>query len=175
MMVHYTARQTPLTPEVKQLCEKRLKSLEKLMRGVIEVDLIFSAPRNRQIVEINVKAKGAGMVVREEGLELVRVLARAFDNLEKKLKKDKEKFREKKRRKGREIMPEMTAPLAPEASRRIIRSQEVSPKPMTADEAALQLDQTKKDILVFRTFGSERWAVLYRRKDGHYGLVEPEG
>lgn len=175
MMVHFTARRTPLTPEVKQFCEKRLKSLEKLMRGVIEVDLIFSAPRNRRMVEIHVKAKGAGLVVQEEGLELMRVLAQAFDNLEKKLKKDKEKFREKKRRKGREIMPEAPAPAAAETGRRIIRSDDVSPKPMTADEAALQLDQTKKDILVFRKFGSERWAILYRRKDGHYGLVEPEG
>lgn len=175
MMVHYTARRTPLTPEVKQFCEKRLKALEKLMRGVIEVDLIFSAPRNRQMVEINVKARGAGLVVQEEGLELMRVLPRAFDNLEKKLKKAKEKFREKKRRQGREIMPEMTAPAAAETGRRIIRSQDVSPKPMTAEEAALQLDQTKKDILVFRKFRSERWAILYRRKDGHYGLVEPEG
>jgi putative sigma-54 modulation protein len=175
MMVHYTARRTPLAPEVKQFCEKRLKSLEKLMRGVIEVDLIFSATRNRQMVEIHVKAKGAGLVVQEEGLELMRVLIQAFDNLEKKLKKDKEKFREKKRRKGREIMPEVTVPAAAETGRRIIRSGDVSPKPMSAEEAALQLDQTKRDILVFRKFGSERWAILYRRKDGHYGLVEPEG
>jgi len=174
MMVHYTARRTPLIPEVKQFCEKRLKSLEKLMRGVIEVDLIFSAPRNRQMVEIHVKAKGAGLVVQEEGLELMRVLIQAFDNLEKKLKKDKEKFREKKRRQGREIMREVTAPAA-ETGRRIIRSDDVSPKPMSAEEAALQLDLTKKDILVFRKFESERWAILYRRKDGHYGLVEPEG
>jgi len=175
MMVHYTARKTPLTLEVKQYCDKRVKSLEKLMRGVIEVDLIFSAPRNRQMVEIHVKAKGAGLVVQEEGLELMRVLMQAFDNLEKKLKKDKEKFREKKRRKGREIMPEMPAPAAAEKGRRIIRGDDVSPKPMTAEEAALQLDRTKKDILVFRKLGSERWAILYRRKDGHYGLVEPEG
>jgi putative sigma-54 modulation protein len=175
MMVHYTARKTPLTSEVKPYCEKRLKSMDKLMRGVIEVDLIFSAPRNRQMVEIHLKAKGGGLVVQEEGLELMRVLDQAFDNLEKKLKKDKEKLREKKRRRGREIMPEMTPPASAETGRRIIRSNDVSPKPMTADEAALQLDQTKKDILVFRTFGSERWAILYRRKDGHYGLVEPEG
>ena len=121
MMVHYTARQTPLTPEVKQFCDKRLKFLEKLMRGVLEVDLIFSAPRNRQMVEIHVKAKGAGLVVQEEGLELMRVLTQAFDNLEKKLKKDKEKFREKKRRKGREIMPEMAPSAAAETGRRRLR------------------------------------------------------
>jgi len=64
---------------------------------------------------------------------------------------------------------------APKAGRRIIPGNEVSVKPLTVEEAALLLDESKRDILVFRKLGSERWAVLYRRKDGQVGLVEPEG
>jgi len=176
MIVHFTARQAPLAAEVKQYCEKRLKSLDKLLKAAHEVDLIFAAAKNRQLVEVHVKAKGGGLVVQEEGPELMRVLDRAFDNLERKLKKDKEKFREKKRRKGRELLPEVAVPAGgPEAGQRIMRSDEISLKPMSVEEAALRLDETKKDILAFRKMGSERWAILYRRKDGHYALLEPEG
>ncbi len=176
MIVHYTARQTALTPEVKQYCEKRLKSLDKLMQRVLETDLIFTTTRNkRHLVEIHVKAKGVGMVVKDENDELMRALSLAFDSLERKLKKDKEKLRERKRRTTREAPVEAPTPAAPERARRIIAGNDVSPKPMTVDEAALLLDQAHKDVLVFRKLGSERWAVLYRRQDGNYGLVEPEG
>jgi putative sigma-54 modulation protein len=180
MMVHYTARQTTLTPEVKQYCEKRLKAMDKLMRRVLEVDLIFTTARNkRHWVEIHVKAKGAGLVVQDEDEELMKAAALAFDNLEKKLKRDKDKFRERKRRQGREAAAPEAVPAEveaePEAGRRIIAGNDVSVKPMTVDEAALILDEAKKDVLVFRKLGSEKWAVLYRRRDGHYGLVEPEG
>ncbi len=180
MIVHYTARQTVLTPEVKQYCEKRLKALDKLLRRALEVDLIFTTARNkRHWVEIHVKAKGAGLVVQDEDEELMKAAALAFDNLEKKLKRDKDKFREKKRRPRREMPgPEAVpaeAEVEPETGRRIIAGNDVSAKPMTVDEAALILDEAKKDVLVFRKLGSEKWAVLYRRRDGNYGLVEPEG
>jgi len=175
MIVHYTARQETLTAELKQFCEKRLKSLDKLLQRVIEVNLVFGASKSRHFAEIHLKAKGAGLVVREEGPELIRALSLAFDTLEKKMKKDKDKFREKKRRPGREILPSEPPVPSPEAGRRIIRSTDMSLKPMSVEEAALLLDEAKKEILVFRKLGSERWAVLYRRKDGQYGLVEPEG
>jgi putative sigma-54 modulation protein len=175
MIVHYTARQTALTPEVKQYCDRRLKSLEKLMRRVLEVDLIFATARKRHLVEIHVKAKGSGLVVQDEDPELRKALSLAFDNLEKKLKKDKDKVREKKRRPAREASFEAPPLGMSELGRRIIPGSDVSSKPMTVEEAVLVLDEAKKDVLVFRKLGSERWAVLYRRKDGHYGLVEPEG
>ncbi len=178
MIVHFTARQTALTPEVKQYCEKRLKGLDKLLRRALEVDLIFTTARNkRHWVEIHVKAKGAGLVVQDEDEELMKAAALAFDNLEKKLKRDKDKFREKKRRPSREMVaPEVLPAEADlETRRRIIAGNDVSAKPMTIDEAALILDDAKKDVLVFRKLGSEKWAVLYRRRDGNYGLVEPEG
>jgi hypothetical protein len=45
---------------------------------------------------------------------------------------------------------------------------------MTLEEALIQFDLKKKEVLVFRIMGEEKWAVLFRRKDGHYGLVQPE-
>ncbi len=174
MNVHFTARQTKLTPDLRQYCEKRLDSLEKLLGSVIEVDVICSVERNRSKAEIHVKAKGANLVVVEETLEMSNSLNRAFDHLEKKIKKEREKFRERKRRSSREKREISFVAEPGEGEKRIIRSQDYSLKPMPLDEALIQFDLKKRDIFVFRKSGSEKWAVLFRRKDGNYGLVEPE-
>ena len=174
MNLHFTARKTDLTPEVRQYCEKRLSALEKLLGSVLEVDIILSAAKARNRAEIHVLAKGVGLVVEEETPEMLNSLNRAFDNLEKKIKKEREKFRQRRRRKGRE-RKDLALPIeAEEPMRRIVRSSNYSPKPMSVEDAVLQLDAKNREVFVFREEGSEKWAVLFRRKDGNVGLVKPE-
>ena len=176
MNVHFTARQTSLTPEVEEYCRHRLDALSKIFSGVTDVDVILVHERNRHKAEIHVRAKGAGVVVLEESHDLMNSLNLAFDDLERKVKKERAKFRDKKRRGGRE-RKEIGLPSAVEpapAEKRIIRTAATASKPMTLEEAAIQLDLKKREVLVFRMEGTEKWTVLFRRKDGHYGLVEPE-
>jgi putative sigma-54 modulation protein len=174
MNVHFTARRTDLTPEVRRYCEKRLKALEKLLDTALEVDIILSAQKNTSRAEIHVLAKGAGLVVVEETPDLFDSLNRAFDSLEKKVKKERSKFRERKRRKGRERKDLGLETETEEPVRRIVQSPHYSLKPMTVEEAAVQLDMKNREVFVFRKQGSEKWAVIFRRKDGHFGLVEPD-
>jgi putative sigma-54 modulation protein len=174
MIVHFTARQTELAPETRAYCEKRLQSLEKLMGSVIEVDVILSSEKYRHKTEILVKAKGASLKVAKETNDLMNSLNLAFENLEKKVKKEREKWRDKKRRKGRGRKQFPAAAEMEAETKRIIRSEDYSLKPMAVEEALLQFDLEKRDVFLFRKSGSEKWAVVYRRKDGHYGLIEPE-
>lgn len=174
MIVHFTARRMEITPEVRTYCEKRLKALEKLMGSVIEVDLILSVQKYRYKVEIHVKAKGAGLIVEEETHDLMNSLNLAFENLEKKVKKEREKWREKKRRKGRGRKQLAYPREKEEETRRVVRSGDYSLKPMLLEEALLQFDLEKRDVFLFRKSGSEKWAVIFRRKDGHYGLIDPD-
>jgi putative sigma-54 modulation protein len=163
-----------LTPEVKGYCEKRLKALEKLMGSVIEVDLILSVEKYRYKAEIHVKAKGAGLMVAEETHDLMNSLNLAFENLEKKVKKEREKWREKKRRKGRERKQLAFPPEREPETPRVVPSQDYSVKPLLLEEALLQFEAEKRDVFLFRKSGSEKWAVIFRRKDGHYGLIDPD-
>jgi putative sigma-54 modulation protein len=174
MNIHYTARQAALTPEIKAYCEKRLGRLKGLVGDVLDVNVILIVQKNRNKAEINVRAKGGGLVVVEETLDMMDSLNRAFDNLEKKVRKERVKGRDRRRRGGRErkvLTPVLEAPV-PE--KRVIRSQHFSLKPMSIEEALIQIDIKSKEVFLFRREGSEEWAVIYRRKDGHYGLVEPE-
>jgi putative sigma-54 modulation protein len=174
MNIHYTARQATLTPEIKAYCEKRLGRLKDLVGNVLDVNVILIVQKNRNKAEINVRAKGGGLVVVEETMDMMDSLNRAFDNLEKKVRKERVKGRDKRRRGGRERKVLVPVLEAPEPEKRVIRSQHFSLKPMSIEEALIQIDIRSKEVFLFRREGSEEWAVIYRRKDGHYGLVEPE-
>ena len=174
MNVHYTARKAALTPEIQAYCEKRLSRLRNLVDDVLDLNVILNVQKNRNKAEINLRAKGRGLVVVEETLDMMDSLNRAFDNLETKVRKERAKWREKKRRGGRERKALAPVLEAPEPEKRVIRSGHYSLKPMSLEEALVQIDIKNKEVFLFRREGMEEWAVLYRRKDGHYGLVEPE-
>ncbi len=174
MSVNFTARNTQITPGIEEYCEKRVQSLERVLGQKISVDLILSVEKYRHKVEINVKIKRALLNAVEETNEMMSSLGLAFDNIEKRIKKEREKLRERKRRKIRE-KEVLSSPIeAEESQRRIIRSRDYSLKPMSVEEALLQFDLENKEVFMFRKLGSEKWAAIYRRKDGNYGLVEPE-
>jgi putative sigma-54 modulation protein len=174
MRTHFTSRQGHLTPEVKSYCEARIADLERMLGPSADADIIMSREKNREKAEVHVKAKGAGLVVIEESADMLVSLGLAFDALEKRIKKEREKFREKKRRVGLE-RKEQALPSEPgEAGPRITRVAYFSAKPMSLGEALIQIETKKKEVFVFRMESTEKWTVLFRRKNGSFGLVQPE-
>jgi putative sigma-54 modulation protein len=173
MNVHYTARKAALTPEIRAYCEKRLARLKDLVDAVLDVNVILNIQRTRNKAEIHVRAKGVGYVVIEETQDMMDSLNRAFDTLETRIRKDRAKWREKKRRGGRERKALAPVVAVPEPENRVIRASFFSLKPMSLEEAIIQLDAKAKEVFLFRREGSQEWAAVYRRKDGQYGLIEP--
>ena len=174
MIINYTARHTNVTPDIKKYCEKRIKSLEKILGHSIDADVLLSVEKYRHKVDINLKTKKAAFKTVEETHDMTSSLVGAFDHLEKRVKKEREKLREKKRRRIRETVTFVPSEEREERQKRVIRSQSYSMKPMSLKEAIVLFEASKNEILLFRTAGKEGWAVIYRRRDGHYGLVEPE-
>lgn len=174
MRINYTARHTKISEEMKQYCEKRIQALEKMLGHPIDADILVSVEKYRHKVEINLKTKMATLNTVEETHDMTSSLAGAFDHLEKRVKKEREKLREKKRRKIREA--ENYPSLVEEGDRpkKVIRSRNYMMKPMSLDEARMQLETYKEGVFLFRMMGTESWAVLFRRKDGNYGLIEPK-
>ncbi|MBU4204408.1 MAG: sigma 54 modulation/S30EA ribosomal C-terminal domain-containing protein, partial [Acidobacteria bacterium] len=95
---------------------------------------------------------------------------RAYLIEEEKRKKEKNS----KKRKESERESGLVPPAEEETRKKVIRSQDYSLKPMSVEEALIQLDSGKKEVFVFRHIGSEKWAVVYKRRDGHFGFIEPE-
>ena len=173
MKINFTARHTEISSEMKEYCEKRLLSLEKVLGYSVDADLILSVEKYRHKADINVKTKRMTLNTVEETQDMTSSLGLAFDNIEKRVKKEREKLHEKKRRKIKQKKEE-SASSESEEQKKVIRSRNFSLKPMTLDEALLQFESSKMEAFIFRRFESEKWVALFRRKDGHFGLIEPE-
>jgi putative sigma-54 modulation protein len=174
MNVYLTARHMTLTPAIRQFCDKQIKALNKKIGPETNVDIILSAEKQRHKAEIHAVGRGINIVLIEENDDILSALNLAFSGLARKLRKAKEKRREQKRRGGRERKAILPAEEPPEPRRRVIPGNEYSLKPMSVEEALLRLEEKNRDVFLFRKQGRERWALVYRRRDGHYGLVEPE-
>jgi putative sigma-54 modulation protein len=100
-----------------------------------------------------------------------------LDKLEKQIKKNKQKIRERRpgvKAKNIALM-EADINLPDEELVREIKVKNIEYKPMDVEEAVLQMDLLSNNFLVFTNARSDRVNVLYRRKDGHYGLIQPNG
>jgi putative sigma-54 modulation protein len=174
MKINYTARHTKVSEDMKTYCEKRIQSLEKLLGHPIHADILLSVEKYRHKVEIKLKTRMATLNTVEETHDMSSSLVGAFDHLEKRVKKEREKLRGRKRKKTRErgIYPVVIK--EEEKPKKVIRSQNYTMKPLSIDEARMQLDSSKEEALLFRTMGTDGWAVLFKRKDGNYGLIEPK-
>lgn len=173
MTINFTARNAQITPDIRDYCQKRIKGLEKILGSSIETDILLSVEKYRHKAEINIKSRRISVNAADETQDMMSALAVAFDNLERRIKKEIEKLRERKRRKNREkelfLITEKGEPRP-----RIIKSNDYSVKPMSLEEALLQFNMSQKDVFAFRKAGSEKWVFIYRRKDGNLGLIEPE-
>jgi len=99
----------------------------------------------------------------------------ALDKLEKQIKKSKQKIRERRsasKNRNRSMLEE-TDIVPDEDAERQVKIRNIEYKPMDIEEAVLQMDLIEDNFLVFTNARSDRINVLYRRKDGHYGLIQP--
>jgi putative sigma-54 modulation protein len=178
MTIEYTGRQTEVPQALKTLAERKLRKLSRTLRGITHVHVILSADKHRKIAELTVHSRHLDLSASEESADLGVSLANVLDKLTRQAQRHLGKRRELKRRPA--PRPEATpARAAREAAAdgggpRVIRNRRFMVKPMTVDEAALEMGQSRDGLVVFRDALTERVSVLYRRKDGTLGLIEPE-
>jgi putative sigma-54 modulation protein len=178
MQVEYTGRHTEVTPALRSLAEKKLAKLAKVLPGITNVHVILAVDKHRETAEITVHSAHLDLTAAEESDDLGTSLATVMDKLTRQAQKRVGRLRERKRRSRTAAV--WTGVLAPAAGgdgavgTRVVRSRRFVAKPMTVDEAVVEVEATDDGLLVFRDADTERLNVLYRRKDGHLGLIEPE-
>jgi putative sigma-54 modulation protein len=174
LQIEYTGRHTEITPALRDLAEKKLGKLDKTLRGgITHAHVILSVSKHREIAEVTVHFSHSDLTATFESGDLATSLAEAIDKLARQAQKHRGKLRERKRRAGGRGLP-TPAPADGENGGRVVRSRRFVAKPMTMDEAVLEVASNADGLLVFRDASTERLNVLYRRKDGNLGLIEPE-
>jgi putative sigma-54 modulation protein len=178
MRIDITGRHVEITPALRQLIHKRLAKLGRLLNdSALSTTVIVTKEKYRHRTELVVHARGDHMLSAVgEGNAWPLSIRQAAEKVEQQASKLKSKWAERKRkapaRRAVGTLPVETA--TPAAGRRVIRATRYAVKPMSIEDAALSVDDGPDTFVVFRNADTDAISILYRRKDGNLGLIEPD-
>lgn len=180
MKIEFTGRQTEISREVRRLAERKLEKVARVLPGVTRAHVILTADKHRQIAEVSAHSRNLDLTAVEESTNPRLSVSSAMDKLLRQAQRQQQKRRGRKgassaRRPSpaTQARPGSAEDEEPSAAR-VIRNRRRAVKPMTLDEATLEMEARAEGVLVFRDAASERMRILYRREDGNLGLIEPE-
>jgi putative sigma-54 modulation protein len=167
-------RGVEVSDAIRSYAEKRLGRLERQLPDP-EIELQLSAEQNpsikdNHVAEATVWTKGPVIRAKESSQDMRASIDQLVDKLERQITRYREK-RGRRRRPARQALDE-GIPMNEEPQ--IVRTKQFAVKPMSAEEAVLQLELVGHDFFVFRHADSDEVAIVYRRREGGYGLIEPQ-
>ena len=174
MNINYKGKNIEVTPALKEHAEKKIGRLTRIM-DIDKVTVTVIAEGNREKAEVSMMIKGYLLRGEDSAQDIFAAIDTVVDKLEKQLVKYKEKLQRKtKRDKGRlaeAVADEMPA----EPEDELVRTKHFAVKPMTVDEAIMQMNMIGHSFFVFANSENEEAInVVYVRNDGKYGLIVPE-
>ena len=182
MRLQVKGRNVEVSDSIRSYAEAKLAKLEKLVKDPTRVEVELHVEKNpsisdNHVAEATVFTKGPTLRARESSADMKASIDQLVDKLERQVKRYREKRRRGHRPPHGAPQPVEEAPMIPtdsEAESMIVKTKQFAIKPMTAEEAVLQLDLIGHDFFVFKNADTDQINVVYRRRDGNYGLIEPE-
>jgi putative sigma-54 modulation protein len=165
---------------LKTYAEEKLDRVSKYIDEPINAQVYFAVEKKiRHIVEIVITAKGISTKASEATNDMYAAIDAVIDKIERQLKRYKEKIKAHKPSgddRGRQLSKKIFEAESIETSEVpvVIKTKTETAKPMSVEEAVMQMDLLHKDFIVFTDSISNDINVLYRRKDGNFGLIEPQ-
>ena len=164
-----------ITSALREYVEKKLGKVEKFVDHPMNAQVNLYVERGRHIVEVTAGLNG--MLLRGE--EATGDMYASIDLVADKLEKQVQKYRARLRRRKEgaavtEAAVAETEDVSAELDGKVVKTKRFPVKPLTVDEAILQMDLVSHDFFVFVNSDTQKVNVVYRRRDGDYGLLEPE-
>lgn len=182
MNISIKGRHMAVAPEIQDYASDKIGRVVKLVDGPtteVEIELFHErnpSIQNSQVAEVTIFSKGPVIRAREAATDMHAAIDMVSDKLERRIKHLRGKIQDKHKAGPRGF--ETAAPSIPteeeEQGPAIVKTKRLSVKPMTTDEAILQMELLGHDFFVFMTPESEDINVLYRRRDGDYGVIAPQ-
>lgn len=172
MKITIYGKQMTVRESLKLAIEKKLSKFDKFFGADTEAFVTCKTRKGDKIIEITVNYEGTTFRSEEENETFITALDRAMESLERQIRKNKTRL-EKTIRQGAFESDEYEDEYAEEGEFDI-RIKSFSLKPMTAEEAILQMNLSGHDFFVFLDADSGDTSVVYKRREGSYGLIIPE-
>ncbi len=183
-----TGRHMELTDALRAYIENGLNKIETHFDKVIDADVVLTVEKHRHIAEVNVHANGIRIHSREASMDMYASVDAVMEKLEKQIRKFKDRINRHQPRRSRDSKTYDHAIISMEAesdagrndspvtlqTHRVVQREKLPMKPMSVDEAVMQLELVEDPFLVFLNADTSQVNVLYARTDSTYGLLEPE-
>ena len=172
MTTNIYLRKTDLTAEQKDMLTKKVLKLGKYFDGDVISDIVVSEQRDKKIVEVTIRTGGMIYRAEERNEEVYNATDDIIDSIERQIRKNKTRLA-KRLRDGAKREFELFEPEEEESEIKIVKTKTHHIKPMSAEEAVLQMNLLDHSFFAFRDEDNNgAFAVVYRRNDGGYGLIE---
>jgi len=164
-----------VSDSLRERALKKLSKIEKFFKSDAECYLTFEIEKSRHILEVTIVSTGLVVRAEETTDDMYASIDKVIDKLERQIRKNKTKLG--KRIKQESLVPDnfqIDEKIEEENSFKIMKSKRFAIKPMNVQEAILQMNLLGHNFFVFSNGDTEEVNVVYKRKDGNYGLIEPE-
>ena len=178
MKFQFSEKKVKLPTNVHTYAEKKVMKLARFFEEDAEALIVFSVEKNRNNVELTVHGAGTWFRARESTSDMFASIDAAVGTIEGQIRKNKTRLARRLRQDAFTRTAEETSftPDEKEEELRIVRIKQFYFKPMTREEAVLQMNLLEHNFFAFRDIDNgESFAVVYRRHDGDYGLIDDIG
>lgn len=172
-------KNVPVTEALREYAGKRLGKLERYLGTLDQVQVIFSVEGDRHVAEVTIPLNGLILRGEEETGDMYSSIDLVSEKLERQIEKHKTKLAKRVREQGLKNLVNsnslaLSQAEAEEQERKIVRTKRFPLKPMPVEEAIMQMNLVGHSFFVFANAETDEINVVYRRRDGNYGLIEPE-
>lgn len=179
MELQITGRNVEISPAVHQYVERKLSKLNRHLRNIIEIKVEITEEKTKSraqhfVVQVTIESNGTSLRSQERGETLFSAIDKVVGVLDRQIERYKGKLYEKGRGSslargglGEEVVEK-------KIMSKVVKIKRFSVKPMSEGEAIEQMELLGHDFFLFYNADDEGLNLLYRRKDGNYGLIKPE-
>ena len=181
MKFTFTDKKVNLPKSLHSYAEKKVGKLDRYFKNEAEANLVFSVEKDRNKVELTIRSGSTILRVAESTSDMFASVDAAVTSMERQLRKHKTRLEKRLRQGAFAPQPEAAeeTSFVPDVEAdeefQVVRTKKFPIKPMTVDEALLQMNLLGHNFFAFKDEDGGAFAVVYRRNDGGYGLIEDEG
>lgn len=180
MQIIVKGKNLEVTDALREYALEKVSKVEKYLDRILKTEIEMSVERNpkiqdNQVVEVTIFSSGPIIRAKESAGDMYQAIDLVTSKLDRQARKVKKKMIDRSHHARNPFKENSLAAEAEEAEPLIVKTKSFPLKPMTPEEACLQMDLLGHDFFVFINAETEETNVVYRRKDGNYGLIEPGG
>ena len=171
MLLNIRGDKLEVTDSIKNYIEEKLKRLDKYFENPedLKANIVVRTRGIDQIIEVTIPIKKAILRAEETNRDLYAAIDKVTDKLERSIRKNKTKI---KRRKVENMDVFLDFEVEEEEEQKIVKRKQINNKPMSEEEAILQMDLLDHDFFIFQNTETNNMSVIYKRKDNSYGIIE---